>query len=286
MPQALLESTRQIQSLRSGFRPRIGIVLGSGLGPLADRIDHGQIIPFADLVGFPNPRVAGHSGNLIIGQLSGCQIALLQGRCHLYEGWSVEQTVLPTQLLLELGIELLILTNASGGINTRLSSGQVTVIDAHINALFRAITAPTSIPNPGSTTPNHFLMRTVSSYDRTWIQRAQATAMELGFALPAVTYLATLGPNYETRAEYRAFARMGADVVGMSTVPEAILAMQHGVPVLAFSVVTNVANSDVPNATEHEDVLEWSAQARSQLQPLVENLIAKYVRSQDGWPPT
>jgi purine-nucleoside phosphorylase len=264
-------SARWVKEHHPRFKPRIGMVLGSGLGSLADSLENPTAIPFESIPEFPVPRVSGHSGKLVLGQLRGTAIAALQGRCHLYEGWSLDESLVPVRTLLELGIELLILSNASGGINPRFQSGQVVAIDSHINWLFQ--TSNTANPQPlGLST----LTRSHRTYDPVWLARAQETSLELGFALPSATYLATLGPNYETRAEYRAFGRMGADMVGMSTVPEALLAMQAGVPVLAFSVVTNVANPDQPSSTEHADVLEWSSQAKAKLQPLVSQLACKY----------
>lgn len=264
-------ATQWIQNRHRSFRPRIGIVLGSGLGDLAQAIEEPARIAYRDIPDFPEPKVPGHSGQLVLGLLEGTQVAVLQGRCHLYEGWSLEESLRPLRTVLELGIELLILSNASGGINPRFHSGQVVAIDSHINWLFQS----TQSPNPHDASAS-ILVRHDRTYDARWLAKAQETAEELGFALPSATYLATLGPNYETRAEYRAFGRLGADIVGMSTVPESILAMQLATPVLALSVVTNVANPDIPTATEHNDVLAWSSIARSRLEPLVSRIASKY----------
>jgi purine-nucleoside phosphorylase len=266
--------TSPAQWLKANYpacKPRVGIVLGSGLGDFVQSIEKPTTIPFERIPGFPSPRVAGHLGNLVFGWIGKTQVAALQGRCHLYEGWSLEQSLIPLKTVLDLGVELLILSNASGGINPRFQSGQVVAIDSHINWLFQH---PIS-PNPNSASAS-FLGRSHRTYDPLWLLRAQEAAKELPMALATGTYLATLGPNYETRAEYRAFARMGADMVGMSTVPEVLLAMQMEIPVLAFSIVTNVANPDVPNATEHADVLEWSQQAKNTLQPIIASLIDKH----------
>lgn len=228
-------------------------------------------IPFASIPRFPVPRVQGHSGRLVLGKLGGIRVAALQGRCHLYEGWTLEESLVPIHTLIALGIDLLILSNASGGINPRFKSGQVVAIDSHIDWLFRTHKSPNL-----ETANASFLTRSHRTYDPLWLARAQETAIELGFFLTTGTYLATLGPNYETRAEYRAFGRMGADMVGMSTVPESLIAMQQGIPLLAFSVVTNVANPDIAQATEHTEVLEWSAQAKATLEPLVARIASKY----------
>jgi purine-nucleoside phosphorylase len=273
----MLDQEKQIspaQWLKANYpecSPKVGIVLGSGLGDFADSIANPTTIPFQRIPSFPNPRVAGHSGNLVLGQLGSTQVAALQGRCHLYEGWSLEQSLAPLNALIELGVELVILSNAAGGINPRFHSGQVVVIDSHIDWLFQSLIPPNLNP-PGAS----FLGRTHKTYDPAWLSRAQKAASELGYSLASGTYLATLGPNYETRAEYRAFARMGADMVGMSTVPEALLAMRLGVPVLAFSIVTNVANPDAPTTTQHTEVLEWSNKAKTILQEMIVSLIRKH----------
>ncbi len=266
-----LKSIEFIRARSAGFQPRVGIVLGSGLGDLAHRIAPTRIFKFEDIPEFPTPRVSGHAGNLILGELGHTPVVALQGRCHLYEGWQMAQALVPVQTLIDLDIELLILSNASGGINPRFRSGQVVLMDSHIDGMFRA--QPIifqSKPNYGN------LSRNVTLYDRTWIERAQQSALKLGFALSTGTYWATLGPNYETRSEYRMFRNLGADMVGMSTVPEAKLAFERKIPVLAFSIVTNVANSDNATVTDHADVLNWSSQAQEQLVPLIESLLSEY----------
>lgn len=266
-----LKSTEFLRARLSKFKPRVGIVLGSGLGDLAQQITPTAIFDFDEIPEFPTTRVSGHAGKLILGDLAGTPVAALQGRCHLYEGWHMEQALVPVQTLINLNIDLLILSNASGGINPRFRSGQVVLIDSHIDGMFR--------PQPIllQSKPNYgILSRNVTLYDRTWMERAQQTALRLGFALTTGTYWATLGPNYETRSEYRMFRNLGADMVGMSTVPEAKLAFDHNVPVLAFSIVTNVANCDNATVTDHADVLNWSSQAKEQLVPLIESLLSDY----------
>ena len=266
-----LKSIEFLRAHLSGFQPRVGIVLGSGLGDLAHQIVPTAIFDFHEIPGFPTTHVSGHAGKLILGDLAGTPVAALQGRCHLYEGWRMEQALVPVQTLIDLDIDLLILSNASGGINPRFRSGQVVLMDSHIDGMFRL--QPQlfqSKPNDG------ILSRNVTLYDRTWIERAQQTAIKLGFALTTGTYWATLGPNYETRSEYRMFRNLGADMVGMSTVPEAKLAFDRNIPVLAFSIVTNVANSDNATVTDHADVLNWSSQAKGQLVPLIESLLSEY----------
>lgn len=270
-PSTALQPHEFLRALTPGFQPRVGIVLGSGLGDLAHQIKPTSIFKYEEIPGFPTTHVSGHAGKLILGELGNTQVAALQGRCHLYEGWGMEQALRPVKTLLDLGIELLILSNASGGINPRFRSGQVVIMDSHIDGMFRAQPV---FKSPKA--PPGILSRNVSLYDRTWIERAQQTALKLGFALTTGTYWATLGPNYETRSEYRMFRNLGADMVGMSTVPEAKVAFECNIPVLAFSIVTNVANSDIATVTDHADVLNWSSQAQGQLVPLIESLLSDY----------
>lgn len=263
-----------IRQRSPNFSPRVGIILGSGLGALADSIRPSAIYRYQEIPEFPRSHVAGHAGNLVLGDLGSVPVVAMQGRAHLYEGWSIDQSTLPVRTMARLGIELLIVSNASGGISSRFRSGQSVLIDHHVNLMFRS---GISLSNARVGLATHGVPdRTASIYDPVWLERAEKEAIELGFSLPRGTYLGTLGPNYETRAEYRAFAKMGADMVGMSTVPETIVASQLGIPSLAFSIVTNVAKPDAPSKTEHSDVLEWSRNAQKQLIPLIERLLRKY----------
>lgn len=260
--------------------PRVGIILGSGLGAVGRSIDPTISFSYEDIPGFPTSGVSGHEGRLILGHLRSVPVIAMQGRAHLYEGWSVEQATLPVRAMALLGIQLLIVSNASGGINLRFRSGQTVLIDRHLNWM----NGPRSPRCPSEGATNGVCgvpIRSACIYDPLWLERAEKAAIELGFSLPRGTYLATLGPNYETRAEYRAFARMGADMVGMSTVPETIAAAQHGISTLAFSVITNVARPDAPTRTDHHDVLEWSQIAQSQLVPLIESLLTQYFPDSD-----
>jgi len=271
---SVAESSEWIRQRIHPRAPRVGIILGSGLGPLADAIDEPIAWDYATVPGFPRSHVSGHAGRLVIGKLGATMVVAMQGRAHLYEGWTLEQATFPVRVMAELGIELLIVSNASGGIDPRFRSGQIVLMDQHINSMFRS---PVASPLEDSV-PTRFGIpqRNPCLYDKTWLSRAEACALELGFALPRGTYLATLGPNYETRAEYRAFATMGANMVGMSTVPETMVASQLGVPTLAFSIITNVANPDAPNKTDHADVLDWSRSAQLQLVPLIHRLLERY----------
>lgn len=276
MAEPTLEQACQIISQRSqGLRPRVGLILGSGLGLLAQRIQNATVIPYAEIPGFPESRVPGHAGNFVLGQLSGMPVVAMQGRAHLYEGWSASQATFPLRCMHSLGIGTVIVSNASGGINPRFHSGQVVAIDNHIDWMNRSGIQSTEW-SLGATTfgvPH----RAANPYDASLLALAEQLAIQQGFTLARGTYLATLGPNYETRAEYRLFAKLGADMVGMSTVPEVIVANQLGLKVLAFSIVTNVAKPDVQSVTDHAEVLDWARKAQAQLVPLIESLLSNFV---------
>ncbi len=260
--------------LSCDIRPKVGIVLGSGLGPLGDHVQDAIGIPYQEIPGFPVSRVAGHAGKLILGTLQSVPVVAMQGRAHLYEGWSFSQASLPIETMIAMGIELLIVSNASGGINLRFRSGEIVLIDSHINLLFRS-PGPERPPDHSKFASSNPL-RSSDVYSRDWIEKVQRCALRLGFSLPRGTYLATLGPNYETRAEYRAFAKMGADMVGMSTVPEVLVAARRGLPVLGFSIITNIANPDRPTQTDHSEVLDWSTSAQQRLLPLLGSLLSEF----------
>ena len=254
-----------------GFQPRVGLILGSGLGLLAERIENAYRIPYAEIPGFPVSRVSGHAGNFVLGALNGVPVVAMQGRAHLYEGWTASKATFPLRCMHALGIGAVVVSNASGGINPRFRSGQVVLIDNHIDWMNRSgINAAEAAGGAACLGLPH---RVGNPYDAGLLSLAEKLAIQQGFALARGTYLATLGPNYETRAEYRMFALLGADMVGMSTVPEVLLANQLGLKVLAFSIVTNVATPDVQSVTDHAEVLDWSSKAQSQLVPLIESLL-------------
>ena len=256
---------------RSLLVPRVAIVLGSGLGALAEHVEHSVKIPYSAIPGFPLSHAHGHAGYLHLGYIGGVCVVVMQGRAHLYEGHSVEKATFPIRVMRQLGAETLILSNASGGMNTRFVSGDLMVIDEHIDLMFR--TGIRSSDFPSSFAPSDLPSRSGAVYDPNWIRLAHATAKKLGIRLQQGTYLATLGPTYETRAEYRFFHRIGADAVGMSTVPEACLAHQIGFRILGFSVITNVARPDVLEKTSHAEVLDFAAVAQTKLVPLVQALL-------------
>ncbi len=287
MKDRIAEACRRIRQERMLF-PEVAIILGSGLGGLADQIEHATRIPYATIPHFARTSAAGHAGNLVLGFLSGVPVVAMQGRLHRYEGFSCDEVCFPLRCMQQLGAQTLIVSNASGGVNPRYSSGDLVVIDQHLNFLGQPSSpvAGTSIvqePKPATSTiagignPDvinaAYLRRSAEVYHRGLIERAHDHARRGGFTLHQGTYLATLGPTYETRSEYRFFRTAGADVVGMSTVPEVLCAAQLGMRILAFSVVTNVALPDRSTSTNHMEVISWSEIASSKLRHLVCGLL-------------
>ena len=253
--------------------PRIGLILGSGLGGIAAAIEDGSAIDYADLPGFPRPAIQGHAGRLVLGRFGGLDVACLQGRVHMYEGVAAAAANVLPRTLKALGCEILILTNAAGSLRPELEPGAIVLIDDHINLLGQN---PLTGPNDAAVGPRFPDMSEV--YDRGLRARAQAAATRLGMPLRSGVYLATLGPSFETPAEIRAYRALGADLVGMSTVPEAISARHCGLKVLGFSIVTNLAAGLTDQTLSHEQTLAHAAEAADRLQRLLQSLFEELAR--------
>jgi xanthosine phosphorylase len=255
------------------FTPRVGLILGSGLGGIAAAIEHATALDYADLPGFPRPAVEGHAGRLVLGTLGGVDVACLQGRLHLYEGVPAAAVNPLPRTLKALGCEVLILTNAAGSLRPEIEPGALALIEDHINLLGQN---PLAGPNDGAVGVRFPDMSEV--YDRDLRGRAQAVAARLGIPLRSGVYLATLGPSFETPAEIRAFRALGAELVGMSTVPEAISARHCGLKVIGFSIVTNLAAGLTDQILSHEQTLAVAAQAAERLQSLLLGLLEELAR--------
>lgn len=246
------------------FQPHVAIVLGSGLGELANRVEHASAVDYADIPFFSRTTACGHAGKLIFGFLAGMPVVLLQGRAHRYEGFADVEVSFPVHCLHALGIHTLITTNAAGGLNTRFQKDDLMVIDSHIDFLwYRGQVGAARQP----------ALRGKSPYDYPLIARSKHLARVHGAVLHQGCYLATLGPTYETRSEYRMFRRLGADAVGMSTIPEVLAASQLGLRTLAFSVITNVASTDIPLVTRHDEVVDSGISAGPQLLKILQGLL-------------
>lgn len=238
----------------SQHRPAIGLVLGSGLGPLADQIEEATSIPYVEIPHFPISTVAGHAGRLVIGKLGGATVCAMQGRFHFYEGYSLAQTTLPIRVMSRLGINTLILTNAAGGVNPNFEVGDLMLIEDHINFVGMGGQNPLIGPNLEAFGTRFPPMN--RAYTHRLRQLTQAVAAEQGIELRRGVYLYVAGPNFETPAEIRFARTIGADAVGMSTVPEAIVAHHAGLEVLGLSTITNLCIDTVDTSVEptHEEV--------------------------------
>jgi xanthosine phosphorylase len=244
------------------------VILGSGLGGIAAAIEGATTIDYAELPGFPRSSVEGHAGRLVLGTLAGVAVACLQGRVHLYEGVPEGDVNVLPRTLKALGCDLLIVTNAAGSLRPDLVPGSVVLIEDHINLLGRNPLIGTNDPAVGPRFPD-----LSEVYDGALRRRLQAVAGRLGIALPGGIYLATLGPSFETPAEIRAFRILGADLVGMSTVPEAISARHCGLKVLGLSIVTNLAAGLAEHPLSHEETLTQAAGAALTVERLLHGLL-------------
>ncbi len=248
-------------------KTRFGIVLGTGAGQLAQEIDAEQKIDYADVPFFPRSTALGHKGRLVCGQLAGHDVVAMQGRFHLYEGYPVDQATLPIHLMHRLGVDTIFISNASGGINPKFSSADIMLIDSHIDLMFQ-----TSPQMAGEVQFDRPLTRS-DTYNQKLIEQAMACGRKNGFAVHRGVYAAMLGPNYETRAEYRFLRRIGSDVVGMSTVPEVTVAARYQMRVLGMSVITNIAKPDVLESTSGQEVIDAAEIAAPNLKTIVINAI-------------
>lgn len=241
---------------RITIEPKIGLVLGSGLGGLANSIENAVTIPYADIPGWPQSTVHGHSGQLVIGHLEGQPVLAQQGRAHFYEGYTLQQVTFPIRVMHHLGIDTVILTNAAGGLNEGFRAGDVMLINDHINAPGMVGMHPLMGPNDDNIGPRFLGMS--QTYDRKLRDVAKATAEKQGIKLHEGVYICLSGPTFETPAEVRMLRVWGGDAVGMSTAPEVIVARHAGMRVMACSGITNEAITEVdsPMDANHEEVLE------------------------------
>ncbi len=271
-----VQTIRQIAAQSSGSElhrslcPRAAIILGSGLGGLTQSIEDALHIPFAEIPHFARSTAVGHRGELVLGLLAGVPVVAMAGRFHRYEGWTNEQVTFPVRVLAALGVNTLIVSNAAGGLRPHYSVGDIMVIRDHIQRMTLATSGrPAVASEPAELSPQHSLARNSNPY----CDRLSKLALQAGrkgdFMVHQGTYLATLGPTYETRAEYRMMRRIGADCVGMSTVPEVLQAQQEGLNVLALSMISNVARPDAVQETTHQEVLDAGRLAEPRMSYLV-----------------
>jgi purine-nucleoside phosphorylase len=252
----------------TSLEPKVGVILGSGLGGLADALEDRVEIPYEDLPGWPVSTAVGHAGVLVLGSLDGVPVAVMRGRAHLYEGVGADRAVFGVRVLGRLGIRTLLVTNAAGGINEAYRPGQLVLISDHVNLQG---TSALVGPNDESLGPRFPDMS--DAYDPELRARAREAAGHLGIELAEGVYAAWLGPQFETPAEIRFMRAVGGDLAGMSTVQEVIAARHMGIRCLGISVVTNMAAGVLPEKIDHEAVLEVGAQAAGSLTSLLRELV-------------
>jgi xanthosine phosphorylase len=260
-----------IAQLAPGVTPRLGIVLGSGLGGLADSVEDATAISYGELPGFPPTGIAGHQGRLVVGTLAGLPVACFQGRAHIYEGGGPAGMRTPIRALKLAGAEALLVTNAAGSLRADVGPGSLMAISDHINMLGLN---PLTGPNDEAVGPRFPSLR--AAYDPDLRAQLMSAAATLGVGLASGVYLATAGPSFETPAEIRAFRTLGADAVGMSTVPEVIIARHAGLRVAAVSAITNLAEGMGGEELSHEQTLRYAVAAAESLTRLIERFCAEY----------
>ncbi len=257
---------------RTPIQPKLAIILGSGLGNFASQVENATTIPYAEIPHFPQSTVEGHSGKLVLGTIGGIPIAVMQGRVHAYEGYTMAQVTFPIRVLGLLGVRQLIVTNAAGGINTRYGQGAIVAISDHIN-----LTGTNAALGPNDPRFGQRFFDMSTAYSPTLRKLAIAEATKQNWTLNEGVYLAVLGPSYETPAEIRAFRTLGADLVGMSTVHEVIIARHMGIEILGLSVVTNMAAGVLDEPINHEEVMEIGRRIEGQFTSLLTTLIPQLV---------
>jgi purine-nucleoside phosphorylase len=261
------EAARLIQS-KCSEQPLIAVVLGSGLGSFADDMTGAVRIPYSDIPHFSRSTAVGHAGQLVLGKVGDCPVVVMQGRVHLYEGYPAQQVAFPVRVFGRLGVRAAILTNAAGGINLDYGQGRLVVIRDHINLQGQN---PLVGPEDARLGPRFIDM--TEAYSKSYRQMALAAARKLGIDVSEGVYAALLGPSYETPAEIRYLRAIGADLVGMSTVPEVIVARQIGIKVLAISCVTNMAAGVLDQPLNHEEVLATGKRVAGQFTALLREVI-------------
>ena len=263
-----IQETASWLKARMHTKPQTAIILGTGLGRLVDEIEINQEIPYAEIPNFPQSTVEGHSGKLLFGKLGGKDVLAMQGRFHYYEGYAMREVTFPVRVMYELGIKTLFVSNAGGGTNPKFSVGDIMIITDHINYFPEHPLRGKNFPTGPRFPDMH------EAYDKQLIALADEIAKEKGIKVQHGVYLGTQGPTFETPAEYRMFARWGADSVGMSTVPEVIVAHHCGIKVFGVSIITDLGGFDNPVEVSHEEVQK----AANKVQPKMAEIMKEMIR--------
>lgn len=264
----ILEAKQYLEKIIQ-VKPEIAIILGSGLSPLADRLEDSITIPYKDIPHFPVSTVKGHKGNLIVGKIKNKYVLCMQGRFHYYEGYTMQQVTFPIRVMQMLGIKTLIVTNAAGGINKSFKAGDIMLITDHISRM------PNPLIGPNEEILGERFPSMTNIYDKNLRQLALEFAQNNNITLKQGIYVGNTGPSFETDAEYIMFRQLGISAVGMSTVPEVIVAAHAKMKVLGFSVISNVFNEDILQEPTHEEVLENVSLANVKLIEILEGIIPK-----------
>ena len=255
---------------RIRLQPRVAVVLGSGLGAFADALDEAVTIPYSAIPGWPQSTAVGHAGKMVVGLAAGVPVAVLAGRAHLYEGYTAQQAAFGVRTLGRLGVRSLVLTNAAGGVNANFAPGALVLLSDHINLLGQN---PLSGPNDDTLGPRFPDMS--EAYSKTFRAIARQAGRAMGLELPEGVYAAVPGPSYETPAEIRYLRAIGADLVGMSTIPETIAANHMGLRVLGISCVTNHAAGVVDQKLDHKEVLQVGERMKDTLIELLRRIVPR-----------
>lgn len=263
------EAAQYIQQLVPE-KPQIALILGSGLGVLAEQIDNETAIPYERIPHFPTSTVAGHAGQFVFGELEGVRVAAMQGRFHYYEGYSLQEVTFPLRVMKALGVETVFVTNAAGGINESFSPGDLMLISDHLNFTFRNPLIGANEDEWGPRFPDMS-----EPYDGQLREVARQVAAAIGISLREGVYAGVLGPCYETPAEIRMLRTIGGDAVGMSTVPEVIVARHMGLRVLGISCITNMAAGILEQPLNHDEVIETAARVRETFLTLVRQIVKR-----------
>jgi len=271
------EAAEYIKQKSGGREPKVAVVLGSGLGGVADAIENAVEIPYEEIPHFCRSTVEGHAGRLIAGSCGGTDVVAMKGRFHFYEGYSMQDVTLPVRVFAMMGIRSLILTNAAGGTSPHLAPGSLMVITDHINLM-----GDNPLRGPNDTRFGPRFPDMTGVYTPAYIGAAHQVAREIGLVVAEGVYLALRGPCYETPAEVRMLRDLGGDALGMSTVPEAIVARHSGMKVLAISCITNIAAGLIRQEINHEEVMEVGARAGRQLSELIIKLIPRIVELENA----
>jgi purine-nucleoside phosphorylase len=269
LPGRIAEAVAAVRA-RTRAQPRVGIILGTGLGALAGEIRNPEVVPYEEIPHFAPPTVESHGGRLILGELGGQPVAAMQGRLHRYEGYSLQEVTFPVRVLRALGAEILLVSNASGGMNPLWRVGDLVLVTDHINLLGEN---PLTGPNHDALGPRFPDMS--AAYDPELRRLAEDVALDRGFPLRRGVYVAVPGPNLETPAEYRMLRALGADVVGMSTVPEVIVAVHGGMRVLGVSIVTDACLPDALQPATVEGIIAVARGAEPRLTELLRGVVEK-----------